>query len=628
MCGIAGGVALDPSVRPDVERVRRMSVGLCHRGPDGEGLWTSPSGRACLAHRRLAVIDLATGQQPMLDESGAVGMVFNGEIYNYRELREPLERGGATFRTTSDTEVLLKLHAREGERCVEALRGMFAFAIWDDRAGRLTLARDRVGKKPFYYQVTGGCIYFASSLAALLSGEPEPPISLAALDAFLDLGYVPAPDTIFEGISKLEMATVVTYDGPGAARSRSFWDLAPLDRFDGSHEDALDRLEALLHQAVELRLRSDVPLGVFLSGGIDSSLVTAIAARQAPGIRTFSIGFDVAAYDESAHAAIVAEALGTEHRQFHVAPDLLGLLPSMVRHFGEPFGDSSALPVWLLAAETRKHVTVALGGDGGDEGFGGYDWYLGAARLERFSRMVPRAAALAGGSALEWAGGVERAPAVLRKAQRGFELAAARDAASRFADLRAFVGRHEAGFLYAGALAQHRRANGAAARGRVAEFYRRAEGGPLRRMRYADMRTYLPECLMPKVDVATMAHGLEARAPLLDQEVLRFAMSLPEEWLVDRTSGKKILRTLLGRYLPPALFERPKQGFSVPLASWFAGAARTRVEALGTNSRLLDSGWFRADGIRRLVREHVAGTRDNGERLFNLLALDEWLAQR
>jgi asparagine synthase (glutamine-hydrolysing) len=621
-------VALDPSARPDADRVRRMSLGLCHRGPDGEGIWVSPSGRACFAHRRLAVIDLATGQQPMLDESGSVGLVFNGEVYNYRELREPLERGGVAFRTTSDTEVLLKLYAQDGDRCVDALRGMFAFAIWDDRRGRLTLARDRVGKKPFYYQITGGCLYFASTLASLLAGETEPPISLAAVDAFLDLGYVPAPGTIFDGISKLEMGTVTVYDGPVATSSRRFWDLAPLDPFEGSHDDALEQLDALLHQAVEIRLRSDVPLGVFLSGGIDSSLVTAIAARQAPGIRTFSIGFDVAAFDESAHAALVAEALGTEHRQFHVAPDLLGLLPSMVRHFGEPFGDSSALPVWLLAQETRKHVTVALGGDGGDEGFGGYDWYLGAARLERFTRMVPRAAAMAGGSALGWAGGAERAPAVLRKAQRGFELAAARDAASRFADLRALVGRHEAGFLYGGALGEHRRLHGAEARARIAEFYRQAEGGPLRRMRYADMRTYLAECLMPKVDVATMAHGLEARAPLLDQDVLRFAMSLPEQWLVDRSAGKKILRTLLGRYVPPALFERPKQGFSVPLATWFAGGARDRVDALGSRSRLLESGWFRPDGIRRLVREHLAGTRDNSERLFNLLALDEWLAQR
>ncbi len=627
MCGIAGGVGLDPGARPDPDRVRAMSLALCHRGPDGEGLWTSPSGRACLAHRRLAVIDLVTGQQPMVEVDGTVGLVFNGEVYNYRELRAPLEDAGVHFRTSSDTEVLLRLYARDGERAVEALRGMFAFAIWDDRAGRLTLARDRVGKKPLYYQRTGGCLYFASTLGALLAGQSEPPISLAAVDAFLDLGYIPAPDTIFEGVSKLDAATVMVFDGAAPVRSRRFWDLAPLEEFGGSREQALDQLDALLQESVALRLRSDVPLGVFLSGGVDSSLVTAVAARQAPGIRTFSIGFDVAEFDESAHAARVAAYLGTEHRTFRVTPDLLGLLPQMIRHFGEPFGDSSALPVWLLAGETRKYVTVALGGDGGDEGFAGYDWYRGAARLFRVSRMVPRIAAVAGGSALGWAARQEGSPALLRKVQRGLELAG-NDEADRFAELRALIGRHEADWLYDGELRAVRQRHGAAARAAVAGFYRAAAGSPLRRMRYADMRTYLSECLMPKVDVATMAHGLEARAPLLDQEILRFALSLPDAWLIDREQGKLLLRDLAHRYLPPALMQRPKQGFSVPLAPWFAGKAAARVERLAKAGPLIASGWFSADGVRRILREHTAGQRDHGERLFNLLVLDEWLSQR
>jgi asparagine synthase (glutamine-hydrolysing) len=631
MCGIAGGVALTPEARPDPARVAAMSCLVAHRGPDGEGVWQSASGRACLAHRRLSVIDLATGQQPMVSEDNEVGLVFNGEIYNYRELRNELAAAGATFRTESDTEVLLRLVQRRGPECVGPLRGMFAFAAWNERLGRLIVARDRVGKKPLYYTIDGGCLYFASSLKALEGSAPvKREVSAGAVDAFLTLGYVPAPGTIFQGVSKLDAATILEVDA-GGVRERRFWDLAANpEPFTGTYEEAVDRVDELLNTAVSLRLRSDVPLGVFLSGGIDSSLVAAVAQRQSPvAVSTFSIGFDTNGFDESAYAAEVAERLGTKHRLFRAQPDLLATLPQLVWHYGEPFADSSALPQWLLAEHTRQHVTVALGGDGGDEGFAGYDWYATAARLSRVARAVPERAVAAASSVLgSRFAGSRRAG----QARRGVAMLSARDDAQRFASLRSFVGPADARALYAGELAAVRAGRDAGfhspAADAIAALYRRGEGSALRRMRYADIRSYLADCLMPKVDVATMAHGLEARAPLLDQEVLAFALSLPDDYVRGPDGGKRVLRSVLSRYLPAALFDRPKQGFSVPLRSWFLQEARSTVAALPTSERLLETGWFNAAGLRGLVDEHAAGLRDNSDRLYALLVLDEWLKRR
>jgi asparagine synthase (glutamine-hydrolysing) len=627
MCGIAGGIAVRPDARPDPERVRAMSCRIAHRGPDGEGVWTAPSGRAVLAHRRLSIIDLVTGQQPMVQDDGAAGLVFNGEIYNYRELRAQLERANIPLRTASDTEVLLQLLARGGTRALDVLRGMFAFAHWDDARGTLLVARDRVGKKPLYWVVEDGCLYFASSLKALRETATGTwRIDPRALDLYLSLGYVPAPGTIYEGVHKLEAGTWATLEGDRLA-ARRYWDLAPAPTpFAGTFSEAVDRLEEILTEAVDIRLRSDVPLGIFLSGGIDSSLVTALAMKRAQTpIETFSIGFDDAGFDESGYASQVARHLGTRHHLFRVRLELLDLMPKVVWHFGEPYADSSALPTWVLAERTRAHVTVALGGDGGDEGFGGYDWYRTAARLGQLASRVPPVAAAAGARALALYPDTG-APGARRMGQlrRGLGMLAVRDAGARFAALRTFVGAAEARGLYMGALAEARR-EGDAARALIAGAYASCAGTPLRRMRWADMRTYLADDLLPKVDVASMAHGVEARAPLLDQEVVRFAMSLPDAYLTDERGGKRVLRALLHRYVPANLFERPKQGFSVPLLRWFAGPVRGRLDALARSERLQSLGWIRPEGVERLTREHAEGLRDNSHRLFALLVLDEWL---
>jgi asparagine synthase (glutamine-hydrolysing) len=628
MCGVAGAVALRAHGRPDTARLRRMSCLLAHRGPDADGLWEAPSGRAALAHRRLSVIDLATGDQPMLNDDGQVGVVFNGEIYNYRELRNDLRRQGATFRTESDTEVLLRMYERDGDACVDQLRGMFAFAIWDDRSGQLLLARDRIGKKPLYYVIEDDRLYFASSLRALRDTSDGPwEVDPLALDAFMTLSYVPAPRTIYRGVSKMEAGTLTTV-GAGGSSTRCYWDLArDTQPPPETWSDALDQLDDLLGTAVKLRLRSDVPLGVFLSGGVDSSLVTAIAARHSTTpVTTFSIAFDVAAYDESGYAAQVARHLGTDHHVFRARPDLLQTLPELVRHFGEPFADSSALPTWMLARETRNHVTVALGGDGGDEAFGGYDWYRNAARLRRLSGAVPEPVFALASATVD--GVLRRAATRWRRAgqvQRGLAMLSVEDTAERYALLRSFIAPADSETLYDGQLEAARRHRRSEPLMLLAGLYETCAGTDLRRMRYVDIGAYLADCLMPKVDVATMAHGLEARAPLLDQEVVRFALSLPDEWLADRGEGKKILRALVSRYLPADLFERPKQGFSVPLKAWFSGSVRDAIASLPTSERLGDSGWFKMAGVASMVRQHMAGIRDHTQRLYSLLVLDEWL---
>ncbi|OLE29565.1 MAG: hypothetical protein AUG43_05875 [Actinobacteria bacterium 13_1_20CM_3_68_10] len=490
MCGIAGAVAFRDGARPDRERLCAMAGLMAHRGPDGEGFWADPRGRAAFAHRRLSIIDIAGGRQPMCSDDGQIALVFNGEIYNYRELRRSLSDEGVRFHTASDTEVLLRMYERYGSDAVRYLRGMFAFAVWDGSRGELVLARDRVGKKPLFYALEDDCCYFASTLGALRDTDRRARrVSLAALDAFLTLGYVPAPQSIWDGISKLPAGT-----------------------------------EDLLTTAVTLRLRSDVPLGLFLSGGIDSSLVTAIAARRCQGeALTFSIGFAEAAFDESGPAARVAQHLGTRHRTFTGRPVMLDILPELVRHFAEPFGDSAALAVWLLARETRKHVTVVLTGDGGDEGFGGYDWYRTALRLTRLRSAVPTGVLRLGAAVRgqrPWVKRVKRAVGTL-----------ALDEPERFAALRMYVRDEEAQTLYAGDLLQTRRDSGDRVRAWLAQLYRSGNGSALRRMRLVDVSTYLADCLMPKVDVATMAHSLEARAPLLDHEVLEFALGLPDSRL-------------------------------------------------------------------------------------------------
>ncbi len=626
MCGIAGAVGLTAEARPDPMRVRAMCDRIAHRGPDGEGVWVSPSGRACLGHRRLSVIDLATGQQPMVEDDGRFGLVFNGEIYNYVELREAMAAGGESFRTTSDTEVLLRLLRREGKACLDRLRGMFAFVAFDDTTGELIIARDRIGKKPLYWLVEDGILYFASSLSALRAStrrgwEVDP----ASLDRYLTLGYVPAPGTIFRDVGKLAAGSVG--DGRGGRLNLTrFFDLGPArSPYAGSYRQALDRLHGLVDEAVTIRLRSDVPVGVYLSGGIDSSLVAAIAARRTQSaIETFSIAFDESEFDESAAAASLADRLGLRRHVFRVGSDIVGSLPEMVAHFGEPHADWSALPMWALARETRRHVTVAIGGDGGDEGFAGYNWYGTARDLARRGGWVPAGAARVASDLLRpfQAGSLPS----LGRIERGLRVLGTGDAADRFAALRSLLGSRDRLALYS----ERFRASLAGSpepTAALAGIYRDAEGAPLRRMRCVDAASYLADDLMPKVDVTSMAFGLEVRAPLLDHEVVSFGLSLPDEYLIDDRGGKRILKDLLAETVPDFRVAPGKRGFTPPVSRWFAGPLAARLRALPDAPGLSALGATRPDGVRALVDEHLSGGRDHGARLFALLILEEWALQ-
>jgi asparagine synthase (glutamine-hydrolysing) len=564
----------------------------------------------------------------MLNDDGSVGLTFCGEIYNYKELRSRLAGQGVIFRTESDTEVLLRLYEQKGFACLQELRGMFAFAVWDDLASRLLIARDRCGKKPLFYTIDDGCLYFASSLNALReTSRNRWEIDPAAIDTYLTLSYIPAPRTVYHGVWKLEAGTAATLCSSGLVTHRYSDFAIESIPIPGTFGEAVDQLDEILNAAVAMRLRSDVPLGVFLSGGIDSSLVAAIAAKQsAAPINTFSIGFDVSEFDESPYALKVAHELGTDHHVFRASPDLLQTLPEMVRHCGEPFGDSSALATWMLAQETRKYITVALAGDGGDEGFAGYHWYRTGARLRALTRVFPSAAFRAASPALDaLLGAVAPGSRVAGQLRRGVRMLGSTDDAERAGLQRAHVGPAEGRLLYAGALREARGHSIGAAVEQFAALYRSCPGTDLRRVRYADATMYLADCLMPKVDVATMAHGLEARAPLLDQDVVRFALALPDEWLLDDSGGKRILKAVLARYLPLSLFERPKQGFSVPLKTWFVGDTRSVAASVTTSERLRATGWFQKAGLQSLVDEHASGLRDHTQRLFSLIVLDEWL---
>lgn len=630
MCGIAGAISLSEGTKPDLDRVRALTARIAHRGPDGEGLWVSSDGRAALAHRRLAIIDLVSGQQPMFSRDGRRVIVFNGEIYNYKELRKELQRDGAAFSTDSDTEVILESFRRTGVESLDQFHGMFAFALWDEDRSSLVLVRDRLGKKPLYYTIDQGCLYFCSSLEALQSTAASRwTFDLDAIDSYLTLGYIPAPRTVYREASKLPAATFLVV-ADGQLRLSQFWDLATeTEPFSGTPESATDTLDEMLQRAVAVRLRSDVPLGILLSGGVDSSLVTAIACRAAgSAVQTFTIGFHESAYDESGIARDVAQRLGTEHHEYRVRTETLDGLPDHLRHFGEPFADSSFLPLWALARETRQHVTVALGGDGGDEGFAGYNWYANAMRIARVQQNVPSALASLIADVVDisrpmWRG----SGAGSSRVERVAEMLEDRGSSSRFARLRQLFTPADRRRLISGELAETSAGRGDRVSEELRAMYEACDGSDLRRMRYVDIRTYLADCLMPKADVSSMAHGLELRAPLLDHDIVRFALSLPDDFLHDGKRGKLPLRSLVARYLPAELFSRPKQGFTPPVTEWLRTSHADSVRRLARSDRFETLGWFNAEFINALVNEHLAGHRDNGERLFALLVLDEWLKE-
>lgn len=636
MCGICG---IWTGAEPAEEAVRRMVGALGHRGPDGSGLWSDPAAGLTLGHARLAILDRSPlGHQPMLSASGRLVLSYNGEIYNFRALRAELEAMGDVFRGHSDSEVLLAAIERWGlAAALGRAEGMFALALWDRAARTLSLARDRAGKKPLYYGRTVAGFLLASELKALaavpgFAGE----VDRDALGQFLQYGAVPAPRSIYRGIRQLEPGTILTLAAATAepAPPEPFWSVREAcaagirEPFAGSFADATDRLERLLGDAVERRLVADVPVGALLSGGIDSSTVVALMrARGAGPVRTFTIGFAEDSHDEAPHARAVAAHLGTEHHELQVsARDALDLVPDLADIYDEPFADSSMLPTILVCRLARQEVTVALTGDGGDELFAGYAYYAQARRHWRKLARRGLAWRQLQAGCLEWAGSGLWSLAGARAP--GFAANFARTAralrATDLVDLHLRRRRQELGDpagLVIGAAP-------VAAAPPLAD----AEDQALRAVRLCDFETWLPDDLLVKVDRASMAVGLEARCPMLDRAVVEFAWSLPDEMLVGEGGGKRVLRAVLARHVPPALFERPKGGFDVPLRAWLLGPLRDWAEALLAPEALARAGYLRPAAVTRRWQQLVTGWDRRPHLIWSILMFQlwhqRWLEQR
>ena len=566
--------------------------------------------------RRLSIIDLAGGHQPIQNEDGSVWVVFNGEIYNYRELRAELIDRGHVFSTDTDTETIVHAYETWGDDAFSHLRGMFGIALWDRRQRTLVLARDRAGIKPLHYAERNGCLYFGSEIKSILAtGGVDRSIDVSAFEHYLSFLYTPADATIYDGIKKLPPGHYLRWHA-GETRVKRYWDLPAGEPFAGSIEEAGEALTGVLADAVRSHMISDVPIGALLSGGIDSSLVVGLMARASTRpIKTFSIGFDEPAFDELDGARRMADHFGADHHEMVVRPDALAVVDRLVEHFDEPFGDSSAVPTWYVSQMARRHVTVVLSGDGGDELFGGYDRYLPHPRVQRFD-------ALTGGLGRRAAGMV--APLLPHgMTGKNFLRHVANDPAGRYVDAVSFFQPDEMRSLLSrdvrAALGKQRAAAGAAAR-----FARWKDlSWPSQMMRF-DFETYLPDDILTKVDRMSMAHSIESRVPLLDHEVIEFAASLPSSMKLAGLERKLVLKKAAASVLPAEVFARPKRGFGVPIGAWFRSPLRDFVVDTLQSPRARQRGYFEPRFVDRIVREHLQDARDHTLRLWQLLMFELW----
>jgi asparagine synthase (glutamine-hydrolysing) len=621
VCGIAGKVSAEGPV--NAELLEGMCESILHRGPDSRGLFLDQG--VGLGIQRLAVIDLQTGDQPIFNEDESVVIVLNGEIYNYVELRDELERAGHTFRTHTDTEVIVHLYEQHGERCVEHLRGMFAFALWDRRERRLLLARDRVGKKPLFYAVRGGTLWFSSEPGSILRDDEVPrDVDLGAVDGFLRLGYVPSPGSAFAALRKLPPAHTLTWDGK-TARTKRYWRLSYRTRHEGlSYPEQRELVRESLLEATRLRLRSDVPLGAFLSGGVDSTAVVAAMAQEASGtIRTFSIGFDVASHDETRYAAEVSKLFGTEHEEFRVEPHAVDVLPQLVWHYGEPFADDSAVPTWYLSELTRRHVTVALNGDGGDESFAGYDRYFFHDVVRRFG-WVP--GPLSGAAARLLGRTVDASSPRPVRQMRWLAEGLGAALPERYAGTMAHLTPELCDELYTPSFkASLDRSDTPAPAELVGEILADSDGeSQVERLLDVDVQTYLAGDLLPKVDIASMAHSLEVRSPLLDHVLMETAAGLPSSAKLHGRVQKKVLKDVVRMWVPDRILDRPKMGFTPPLGAWLRGELSELPEQLLLDPRARERDLFEEGAVRRLIDDHRSGRADRARVIWTLIWLELW----
>ncbi|MCX7639441.1 MAG: asparagine synthase (glutamine-hydrolyzing) [Pyrinomonadaceae bacterium] len=621
MCGIAGYVNADGKAA-DLGILQRMNNTIVHRGPDDEGFFVKEN--VGLAMRRLSIIDLAGGKQPIHSYDKKKWIVFNGEIYNYRDLRKHLLDKGFELYTNSDTEVIVNLYQLYGVDCLQRLRGMFAFAIWDDEQKSLFLARDRVGKKPLLYSYQdNGNLIFGSEFRAILSHpEASREVDYEAIDAYMSYLCVPAPQTAFKQIRKLEPGHWLIWKD-GKIKTERYWKPDFSKKIRISEEEAIEETIRLLREATRLRLISEVPLGAFLSGGVDSSTVVALMAQESDTpVKTFSIGFEEQDFSELKYARIVANHVGSVHHEFIVKPDALEILPKLVDHYGEPYADSSAVPTYYVSRETRKHVTVALNGDGGDESFVGYERYI-AMKIAEIYNCVPK---FLRKSFIEKLVNLiptsETRRSRLRDLKRFLKAAGLPTEERYFRWVSVFDSEKKAEIYtneFAQIVANHKACD------LVKRWFSCSDGlGVIDKCLLTDQMTYLPNDLLVKVDIASMAVSLEARSPFLDHKVIEFAASLPEDIKTNGFQTKSFLKKIAARLVPRQAVYRRKMGFGVPIGKWFRNEMKGFIREILLSEKALKRGIFKPEAVTQLLTEHTEGKRDHAFQLWTLLMLELW----
>ena len=640
MCGISGASWTSHAEPLDGTTLRRMTEALIHRGPDDSGNYFSTpglAGGAALGFRRLSIIDLSGGHQPMSNEDGSVWIVFNGEVYNYRELKPELERLGHRFQTASDTECIVHAYEQWGNDCVTHLRGMFAFAIWNDRERKLFIARDRMGQKPLVYRLAGGRLTFASELKALLQvdGAPREVDPLAVAD-YVTLQYVPHPRTMLRGYAKLPPAHWSEFNATtGDFVVQQYWEapyqrptsdkIIPSSHIPGSQNetDWKSRLRSALTEAVGIRMRCDVPFGAFLSGGIDSTIITGLMQQQSDRpVQTFSIGFSEKAFDERSYAREAATQLRTDHHEFVVDPSAVEMLPKLIWHYDEPFADSSAIPTMYLSQLTRQHVTVALTGDGGDELFAGYDRYRAVALAAKIDRLPSFLRALLANPLWQTIPASVQQKSRVRQAKR-FLAAIGQSPERRYANWISIIDDARRPSLFSQEFRES--LSGYDSASFILDAYRRCtEPDFVQRTTCVDTETYLPCDILTKVDIASMAFSLECRSPFMDHPVVELAAQIPIQQKLQKKQGKRILIETFSDLLPPSIQTRRKMGFGVPLDHWFRNSLRSLLVDTLLSQKSLERGYFNPIAVRQLVEEHTSSRWDHSARLWLLLVFELW----
>ncbi len=643
MCGICGEIDFSKGIK--IEPIKRMCDVLVHRGPDDEGMVfirgdeyfevknsselppVDNGFEVGLGHRRLSIIDLSeVAHQPMSNEDGTVWVVFNGEIYNFQDLRVGLNQNGHHFKSRSDTEVILHAYEEWGVECLSRFRGMFAFAIWDSNLKRLFMARDRLGEKPLVYFNGNGRFIFASEIKAILQdSDVSRKLNIFALHNYLTYQYVPSPDTIFEGIKKLPPAHYLLYDGSDNVRIEQYWKLnfSPIQNNYEDLSEVCDLIRTELEESVKLRLISDVPLGAFLSGGIDSSLVVGVMAKlSGRPVKTFSIGFEEKDFDELSYARLISNHFATEHHEFVVKPNAIEILPKLVWYYNEPFADSSAIPTYYVANLTKDFVKVVLTGDAGDENFGGYPRYLRSQWVARFTKIPEKLRKdllpnfLRAFSTLHW-----REKTLNRLSD--FMESLSTDQARNYAEqIKIFNGKEKEDIYTEDFRKRVEKINSLDFV--LKKFEESGTEDLLEQLLYVDINSYLPEDLLVKMDIATMANSLEARVPFLDHKFMELVAGIPSHLKIKGSMTKFILKKAFSDLLPEAILKRKKMGFGVPVSRWFKKELKEYVYEILMDSRTLNRGYFRREGIERLLDEHIASRYDHSAKIWALLILEIW----